>query len=84
MLARLTALPPSSVVVSGHEVGYIGPADIIVGVDRPRRAGQPGGPVTVASSTPYSFIRVRADPAADPLTSPAIVTPPPQEETLGP
>lgn len=55
MLTRLTGLPPSSVVVSGHDVGHIGPADIIVGFDRLRRAGQLDGPVAVASSTPYSF-----------------------------
>jgi 3-oxoacyl-[acyl-carrier-protein] synthase III len=55
MLTRLTGLPPSSVVVSGHEVGHIGPVDIIVGLDRLRRAGPLDGPVAVASSTPYSF-----------------------------
>jgi 3-oxoacyl-[acyl-carrier-protein] synthase III len=55
MLTRLTGLSPSSVVVSGHDVGHIGPADIIVGLDRLRRAGQVDGPVAVASSTPYSF-----------------------------
>jgi 3-oxoacyl-[acyl-carrier-protein] synthase III len=55
MLTRLTGLSPSSVVVSGHDVGHIGPADIIVGFDRLRRAGQIDGPVAVASSTPYSF-----------------------------
>jgi 3-oxoacyl-[acyl-carrier-protein] synthase III len=55
MLTRLTGLPPSSVVVSGHDVGHIGPADIIVGFDRLRRADQVDGPVAVASSTPYSF-----------------------------
>lgn len=55
MLTRLTGLSPSAVVVTGHEVGHIGPADIIVGVDRLRRAGQVDGPVAVASSTPYSF-----------------------------
>ncbi|HTR95977.1 MAG TPA: hypothetical protein VMI73_29945 [Trebonia sp.] len=55
MLTRLTGLPPSAVVVSGHDVGHIGPADIIVGFDRLRRAGQVDGPVAVASSTPYSF-----------------------------
>jgi len=55
MLTRLTGLSPSAVVVTGHDVGHIGPADIIVGVDRLRRAGQVDGPVAVASSTPYSF-----------------------------
>ena len=55
MLTRLTGLPPDAVVVSGHDVGHIGPADIIVGFDRLRRAGQVDGPVAVASSTPYSF-----------------------------
>jgi hypothetical protein len=34
MLTRLTGLSPSAVVVSGHDVGHIGPADIIVGFDR--------------------------------------------------
>jgi 3-oxoacyl-[acyl-carrier-protein] synthase III len=55
MLTRLTGLPPSAVVVSGHRVGHIGPADIIVGFDQLCRAGQLDGPVAVASSTPYSF-----------------------------
>jgi 3-oxoacyl-[acyl-carrier-protein] synthase III len=55
MLTRLTGLPPSAVVVSGHDVGHIGPADIIVGLDRLVRAGQLDGPVGLASSTPYSF-----------------------------
>jgi hypothetical protein len=43
------------VVVTGHDVGHIGPADIIVGFERLCRAGQVDGPVAVASSTPYSF-----------------------------
>lgn len=55
MLTRLTGLPAPSVVVTGHDVGHIGPADIIVGFDRLRRAGQVDGPVAVASSTPYAF-----------------------------
>jgi hypothetical protein len=42
------SLPEQSIgAVSGHEVGHIGPADIIVGFDRLRRAGQLGG-VTAA------------------------------------
>ncbi len=55
MLTRLAGLSPSAVVVSGHDVGHIGPADVIVGFDRLRRAGQVDGPVAVAASTPYSF-----------------------------
>ncbi len=55
MPARLSGLPPSAVMVSGHDVGHIGPAGIIVDVGRLRRAGQAGGPVAVASSTPCSF-----------------------------
>jgi 3-oxoacyl-[acyl-carrier-protein] synthase III len=66
MLTRLTGLPSSSVVVSGHEVGHIGPADIIVGVDRLHRAGQLDGPVAVASSTPYSFGFGLITPPSDP------------------
>jgi 3-oxoacyl-[acyl-carrier-protein] synthase-3 len=66
MLTRLTGLSPASVVVSGHDVGHIGPADIIVGFDRLRRAGQVDGPVAVASSTPYSFgFGLITPPAAD-------------------
>jgi hypothetical protein len=42
-------------VVSGHDVRHIGPADIIVGFDRLRRAGQVDGLVAVASSTSYLF-----------------------------
>jgi len=48
-------LPPSAVVVSGHSVGHIGSAAIIVGFDRLCRAGQLDGPVAVASSTPCAF-----------------------------
>jgi 3-oxoacyl-[acyl-carrier-protein] synthase III len=65
MLTRLTGLPASSVVVTGHDVGHIGPADIIVGFDRLRRAGQLDGPVAVASSTPYSFGFGLITPPAD-------------------
>ena len=65
MLTRLTGLPPSAVVVSGHDVGHIGPADIIVGLDRLVRAGQLDGPVGVAASTPYSFGFGLITPAAD-------------------
>jgi 3-oxoacyl-[acyl-carrier-protein] synthase III len=55
MLARLTGLPADAVVVSGHDFGHLGPADIIVGFDRLHRAGQLDAPVAVAASTPYSF-----------------------------
>ena len=51
-------------VVSGHSVGHIGPADIIVGFDRLCRAGQLDGPVAVASSTPYVFGFGRTTPPA--------------------
>jgi hypothetical protein len=50
----LTGLFPSSVAVSGHDVGHTGPAGIIVGFGQPRRASQVAGPVAVASSTSYS------------------------------
>jgi 3-oxoacyl-[acyl-carrier-protein] synthase III len=66
MLTRLTGLPPSSVVVTGHEVGHIGPADIIVGIDRLHRADQLDGPVAVASSTPHSFGFGLITPPTDP------------------
>jgi 3-oxoacyl-[acyl-carrier-protein] synthase III len=55
MLTRLTALAPEAVVVTGDDVGHIGPADVIVGLHRLTRDGPVDGPVAVASSTPYSF-----------------------------
>ncbi len=55
MLTQLTGLPHSSVVISGHDLGHIASADVIVGLDRLRRAGQIDGPVAVASGTPHSF-----------------------------
>jgi 3-oxoacyl-[acyl-carrier-protein] synthase III len=55
MLGELTGLPPSSVVVSGPDIGHLGPADLVVGLDQLRRAGQIDGPVALAASTPYAF-----------------------------
>jgi hypothetical protein len=34
VLTRLTGLSPSSMMISGHNVGHIGAVDIIVGFDR--------------------------------------------------
>ena len=51
--------------ISGHDVGHIGPADIIVASTGVRRAGQVDGPVAVASSTPYSFGLGLITPSAD-------------------
>jgi 3-oxoacyl-[acyl-carrier-protein] synthase III len=70
MLTRLTGLGPDAVVVSGDDVGHIGPADVIVGLHRLTRAGQLDGPVAVASSTPYSFGFGLVTPPASPAAKP--------------
>ncbi len=54
-LTQLAGLPADAVAVTGDDVGHLGPADVIVGLQHLADRNQLDGPVAVASSTPYSF-----------------------------
>lgn len=48
-------VPPEQTVVTGHETGHLGPADLIVGLERLASSGPIDVPAALASSTAYAF-----------------------------
>jgi 3-oxoacyl-[acyl-carrier-protein] synthase III len=54
-LPELAGVPPSGVVITGHDAGHLGPADVILGLRCLLDSKELDGPVVIASSTPYAF-----------------------------
>jgi 3-oxoacyl-[acyl-carrier-protein] synthase III len=55
MLTRIVDVTEEQTVVTGHEMGHMGPVDVIAGIDRLRQTNGIEGVIAVASSTPYAF-----------------------------
>jgi 3-oxoacyl-[acyl-carrier-protein] synthase-3 len=56
ILGELCEVAPASVVITGHELGHQGAADVLVGLERLASARpQAGERVAVAASAPYAF-----------------------------
>jgi 3-oxoacyl-[acyl-carrier-protein] synthase III len=54
-LPELAGLPADRAVITGHDSGHVGPADIMLGLRHLLDAKELDGPVLIASSTPYAF-----------------------------
>lgn len=55
LIASVIEIPLENFIVTGHETGHVGSADILIGLDRLLRSGGVSEPYLVAGSTPYAF-----------------------------
>lgn len=55
LIASVIDIPIESFVLTGHETGHVGSADILIGLDRVLRAGPLQEPYLISGSTPYAF-----------------------------
>lgn len=55
LVAHVYQIPPERVVVTGHETGHVGSADLLIGLDRLLQSGPLTEPCLMAGSTPYAF-----------------------------
>jgi 3-oxoacyl-[acyl-carrier-protein] synthase III len=55
MVADGLGIGEDQVVLTGHEFGHLGAADILVGLQQLRDSGQLDCPIVLGSSTPYAF-----------------------------
>jgi 3-oxoacyl-[acyl-carrier-protein] synthase III len=55
MIARVIGIPIENFLVTGHETGHVGSADLLIGLDRLLRSGHLDEPCLMAGSTPYAF-----------------------------
>ena len=55
MLTKIADVSEEDTVVTGHETGHMGPADVIIAIERLKREGTLDGVTALAASTPYAF-----------------------------
>ena len=55
LIAAVIEIPIEDFIITGHETGHVGSADIIIGLDRLLKSGGVTEPHLVAGSTPYAF-----------------------------
>ncbi|RLQ20713.1 hypothetical protein DWB85_16415 [Seongchinamella sediminis] len=55
LIASVIEIPHEQFLVTGHETGHVGSADILIGIDRLIHGGGINEPYLVAGSTPYAF-----------------------------
>ena len=55
LIASVIEIPIENFLVTGHETGHVGSADILIGLDRLLHSGGMNEPYLVAGSTPYAF-----------------------------
>lgn len=55
LIASVIDIPVDDFVVTGHETGHVGSADILIGLDRVLHSGGMVEPYLMAGSTPYAF-----------------------------
>lgn len=55
LIARVIDIPIENFLVTGHETGHVGSADLLIGLDRLLRSGRLDEPYLMAGSTPYAF-----------------------------
>lgn len=55
LIASVIEIPIENFLVTGHETGHVGSADIFIGLDRLLHNGGVNEPYLVAGSTPYAF-----------------------------
>lgn len=55
LISQVIEIPHEQFLVTGHETGHVGSADILIGLDRLIHDGGINEPHLVAGSTPYAF-----------------------------
>jgi 3-oxoacyl-[acyl-carrier-protein] synthase-3 len=55
LIASVIEIPIENFILTGHETGHVGSADILIGLDRLLQSGGIKEPHLVAGSTPYAF-----------------------------
>lgn len=55
LIASIIDIPIENFVLTGHETGHVGSADILIGLDRVLQAGPLNEPYLISGSTPYAF-----------------------------
>ena len=55
LIASVIEIPVENFIITGHETGHVGSADILIGLDRLLHAGGMNEPYMMAGSTPYAF-----------------------------
>ncbi len=55
LIASVIAIPIENFILTGHETGHVGSADILIGLDRLLHTVGMNEPYLVAGSTPYAF-----------------------------
>jgi len=55
LISQVVDIPHEQFLVTGHETGHVGSADILIGLDRLIHDGGINEPHLVAGSTPYAF-----------------------------
>lgn len=55
LIASVIEIPIENFIVTGHETGHVGSADILIGLDRLLESGDLSEPCLLAGSTPYAF-----------------------------
>jgi len=55
LIASVIEIPIENFILTGHETGHVGSADILIGLDRLLHSGGMCEPYLVAGSTPYAF-----------------------------
>lgn len=55
LIAVVIEIPIEKFVLTGHETGHVGSADILIGLDRVLKSGELTEPYLMAGSTPYAF-----------------------------
>ena len=55
LIASVIEIPVENFIITGHETGHVGSADILIGLDRLLHAGGMNEPYLMAGSTPYAF-----------------------------
>jgi 3-oxoacyl-[acyl-carrier-protein] synthase III len=55
LIASVIEIPIENFILTGHETGHVGSADILIGLDRLLQTGGMNEPHLVAGSTPYAF-----------------------------
>ena len=55
LIASVVEIPIENFLVTGHDTGHVGSADILIGLDRLIHDGGVNEPYLVAGSTPYAF-----------------------------
>jgi 3-oxoacyl-[acyl-carrier-protein] synthase III len=55
LIASVIEIPIEDFILTGHETGHVGSADILIGLDRLLKSGGMNEPHLMAGSTPYAF-----------------------------